>query len=66
MAIGNLLTMTEAAKQIGVSRQRMHELVIAYGLKVTEVNVGNIRKMIDKQELKKLPKNRPSGIHIGK
>ena len=66
MAIGNLLTMTEAAKQIGVSRQRMHELVAIYQLKIEEVNVGNIRKMIDKKELKKLPKNRPSGVHIGK
>ncbi len=61
MPITNMLTITEAAQQIGVSRQRMHVLIKTYGLQTERA--GPI-KMIARDELAKLPTNRPSGRKV--
>lgn len=61
MSLKNMMTLTEAAKKIGVSRQRMHVLVRTYDL--TTEKAGPIR-MLDAAELRKIPKNRPTGKKV--
>lgn len=58
-----LLTMSEAAAKYCVSRQRMHVLCRTYNLSTEWI--GPMR-VIPMSELKKLPKNRPSGKTLRK
>ena len=60
MPVANFLTMSEAADELNVTRQRLHQLVKAYGLTVEKVHVR--LTMIKRSELKKIPKNRPNGV----
>lgn len=57
--IGDKLTIAEAAAQLSVSRQRMHQLIEENNL-ATEM-VHKRLKLIHPKELLKIPGNRPPG-----
>lgn len=59
MGIGTLLTVSEAASKMQVTRQRMHQLIKEYSLEITEVHRRMI--MIDQAELSKIPTKRSPG-----
>lgn len=59
MPMKNMLTVTEAAERLRVSRQRMHVLIKSYGIKTQ--NAGPIM-LIDEKDLSKIPSNRPTGV----
>ncbi len=61
MPINNMLTVSEAAKTFGVTRQRMHMLIREYSLQTTQLHPRCT--LVCKTELKKIPKERPVGIH---
>ena len=56
------MTVQQAADKIGVSSSRMHVLIKTYDLE-TETFFGT-KKFLLKSELKKVPKKRPTGVHI--
>jgi hypothetical protein len=58
MAIHNMLTISDAAKQFGVSRQRMHVLLKTYAVRTQAI--GPL-KLVEKKELRKIPVIRPTG-----
>lgn len=63
MPMYNMITISEAAEKLGVSRQRMHVLCRTYQLKT--VPAGPI-KVLDERELRKIPSERPTGKKISK
>jgi excisionase family DNA binding protein len=63
IATDPLLTITQAAEIVGVSRQRMHKLVKTYAL--STIKAGPVR-LIYRSELASLPAKRPSGRKISK
>ena len=52
-------TVAEAAKDLGVSVQRMHQLIRYYGVVVNRLTPRFT--LIPRKELRKIPKERPSG-----
>ena len=54
----SLLTMQEAANEIGVTRQRMHAIVATYGAKVEKINAR--LTLISREELQKIVEKRDS------
>ncbi len=58
------VTVSDFADELGVTRQRVHALIRRYGVNAEQVCVGG-PFLIPRRELRKIPKNRPSGIHIG-
>jgi hypothetical protein len=61
MPINDMLTISDAAKALGVSRQRMHVLIKTYAVQTT--SVGPI-KLVDLKELRKIPAIRPTGKKV--
>lgn len=57
--IENHVTVSEAAEIFGVSRQRMHVLLRDYEVPVVPLSAR--MSMIKKQDLKRIPKDRPNG-----
>ncbi len=62
MAIDNYISVSEAAGKLGVSVQRMHQLIATYKLIVESVNPR--MKLIPAGELRKIPEDRPSGVRL--
>ena len=58
MAQRNLLTMQEAADELGVTRQRMHVIVSTVGAEVEKINPR--LTMISREELQKIREKRDS------
>ena len=58
----DFFTVPEAAEHMGVSRQRMHELITTYSLKT--LALSSRARIIKKSELEKIPNDRPTGVHI--
>ena len=61
MPMNDMLTVTDAAKVLGVSRQRMHILLKTYGVRT--LPAGPL-KLIDLKELRKIPAVRPTGKKV--
>lgn len=64
MEINGWLPLPEAARNIlGVTPQRLHQLIGKYGLKVERINPR--LTMVKRREVEKLAAmERPSGVHI--
>lgn len=62
MAIDQFLSIAQAAENFGVSRQRMHQLIETYGVEVETLT--SRMKLVNKQELQRIPANRPSGVRL--
>jgi hypothetical protein len=59
MPLGDLLTISEAARLLCVSRQHMHKLIEDYHLNVDEVHARLF--VLHPSELKKIPAKRQPG-----
>jgi hypothetical protein len=59
------VTVSQAAQLIGVSRQRMHQLIFAYDLHAEVVGSGRV-KVLHRKELRKIPSERPPGPKSGR
>jgi len=59
MPLGDLLTISEAARILRVSRQHMHKLIADYQLKVGKVHDRLF--VLHPMELRKIPENRQPG-----
>lgn len=55
-------TISEAAELFKVSRQRMYQLFEMHGVKITKVN--SRLNLVESEELKKIPRKRPTGIKL--
>ena len=53
------LTISMAADELNVTRQRMHVLVKTYGIQTQSID-GRV-KLVNRRELDKIPKQRPPG-----
>lgn len=60
--IKNFITITEVAKKLHVSRQRVHQLLTIYGIKVHRKTSRFF--LVDCRELKKIPKVRHCGTRV--
>lgn len=61
MAIGEYVSVSEAAEFFGVTPQRMHQLIKSYEVPVEKQNPRF--SVIRKTDLKRIPKRRPAGVH---
>ena len=57
--IGNKLTISEAAKKLSISRQRMHQIIAENNLETEQVHERLL--LIHPRELKKIPEKRQPG-----
>jgi excisionase family DNA binding protein len=62
MNTNNHYTVAQAAELLGVSRQRVHQLIRFYALKVD--CVAGLLTLIPKKELAKIPTNRTNRTRI--
>jgi hypothetical protein len=53
------LTIPQAAKEFGVTNQRMHQLLKTYSVKT--ICLASRVKLVTRRELKKIPAHRPPG-----
>jgi len=60
--LNDYLTVPEAAKRYGVTRQRMHQLIEYY--EAETIYLHRRMRLIHKTELKKIPTKRPNGRHV--
>ena len=64
LRLQDYVTVREAAEMYEVTRQQMHNLIKIHKVKIRKF-AGSLM-LISKKELKKVPKNRPVGIHTSK
>ena len=57
-------TIPNAATKLGVTRQRMHELIKTYEIKT--VKIHNRARIVSEHELNAIPDSRPDGVHINR
>ena len=63
MITGKFFTVTEMAEQLSVSRQRVHQLIKAYGVKIQK---AGRTVLVSQKEFKKIPVDRESGVHVSR
>ena len=56
----SMFTISQAAELFGVTRQRMHQLILAYNVETVVIN--DRCKLVDVMELAKIPTVRPWGV----
>jgi excisionase family DNA binding protein len=56
------LTVRQAAEKLGVSRQRVHQLIRIYSLQTEQID--GLLVMISKKELAKIPANRDCSTRL--
>ena len=64
MRMQDYITVSEAATLFGVTTQGMHGIIKKYDVEVYEINPNMF--LVPKSELRKIPKERPTGVHIDK
>ncbi len=64
-AIDDFVTVQEAAEIMGLSRQRIHQLIPTYDLEYRQI--GEFLLILRRKDIERLSRiERPSGIHVGK
>lgn len=61
MPIKDMLTISEAARKYGVTRQRMHILIKDHGVNPVRLHARCL--LVSERELRKIPRERKNGIH---